>query len=48
MGERTTIGVSKDTWKLLNQTRECGESFDHLIRRLLKIDIEVDKEGVNA
>ena len=48
MADYTTINISKELWKCLNGMKECGESFDQLIRRVLKVDIEVDKEGVNA
>lgn len=31
--ETTTIEVSKESWKQLNQQKEPGESFDDVIQR---------------
>ena len=41
MSERgTTIHISKEVWKKLNNMKNVGESFDSVLRRLLEIDNE--------
>jgi len=32
----TTINVHRDTWKILNDMKEVGDSFDDVIIKLLK------------
>jgi len=32
----TTISVTRDTWKDLNTLKECGESMEAVIRKLLR------------
>jgi len=32
----TTIKISSDLWKTLNEMKECGETFDDVVRRLLR------------
>jgi hypothetical protein len=40
-GKNTSIIVSKETWKRLNNMRECGVSFEYTIISLLdKYDSE--------
>ncbi|UIP00311.1 antitoxin VapB family protein [Halobaculum sp. CBA1158] len=35
MGDDTTVRISRDTWKRLNDRREPGVSFDDVINGLL-------------
>jgi predicted CopG family antitoxin len=35
MADVTTIEVSTETWKELNQRKEPGDSFDDVIQRML-------------
>jgi predicted CopG family antitoxin len=37
---KTQIQVSKELWKKLNDMRELGESFDDIIRKLLKNQVK--------
>lgn len=36
MSEKTTIQVSNQTWKRLNEQRNPGESFDDIINSMLE------------
>lgn len=39
--EHTTIWVTKKTWSILNKKRQCGESFDDVINRVMVVGGEV-------
>ena len=34
--EKTTVKVSRETWKRLNHLKEPGDAFDEVIQRLLE------------
>jgi len=36
MTKTTTITISEETWEELNRRKRLGESFDDVIRKLLK------------
>jgi len=38
----TTINIHRDTWKILNDMKEVGDSFNDVIERLLA---GVDRHG---
>jgi hypothetical protein len=42
MGETTTIPLTKETRDLLKQFGQKGETYDELIRRLLKVAEQVE------
>jgi len=35
--EGTTIKVSNEVWEILNKRKKRGETFEHVLRKLLKI-----------
>ena len=36
--DRTSIQISRETWRDLNQRKEPGDSFDDVIQRVLSED----------
>lgn len=36
--ERTTISVTRETYEALKNLGRTGDSFDHVLRRLLNLD----------
>jgi len=45
--KKTTITISEETWRRLNQIKRLGESFDELINRIIESknkEIEVFKK----
>ena len=43
-----TIGISEEVWEKLNQMKKPGQTFDEILRKLLKIKKEADKNGNNS
>lgn len=42
MQDRTTITVSDEVWKFLDEKKQRGESFDSLLREEFGLDREVE------
>ena len=38
--DRTSIQISRETWRALNQRKEPGDSFDDVIQRVLSEEIQ--------
>jgi len=36
MSEKTTILISKELWKRLHNRKQCGDSFEDVINKLLE------------
>lgn len=46
--KKTLILVREDTWKYLNVRRNINESFDDVIKRLIKIEGNNNEENTNS